>query len=434
MSGIVGRIPGTVNPVCAFLGPRPADAAAEAILIAVTALAGLTVLDLTQNVAGPYCTQILGDLGADVVKIERPGRGDETRAWAPPRWGADGTLFLAFNRNKRSLALDVKAPGARPVIERLVRRSDVLVQSFRPGNAEQLGFGAAQARALNRRLVYCSVTAFGRRGPLHEQPGYDPMMQGYTGLMRLTGHPGQAPVRAGTSLVDMGTGMWAALGVVAALRERDQTGEGSEVSTALFDTALGWIPYQVMGYLATGEVPQPQGSAAAMIVPYQAFSTADGWLMITTPTDALFGRLCEALGRPDLATDSRYRTNPDRVQHRATLVPALEELTRPWPTPALLERLRQAGVSAAPVQTVDQVATDPQTKASEMLVPTPRPDIPDLTTMALPLRFGDDRPLPRRPPPRVGEHTIDVLGELGFGAVEMGELRAQGVVDWPLPG
>ena len=396
-------------------------------------LAGLTVLDLTQNVAGPYCTQILGDLGADVVKVERPGRGDETRAWAPPLWGPDGALFLSFNRNKRSLALDVKAAAARPVIERLVRRSDVLVQSFRPGNAEELGFGVGQARALNPKLIYCSVTAFGTRGPLRDQPGYDPMMQGYTGFMRLTGHPGQAPARAGTSMVDMGTGMWAALAVLAALRERDRTGEGSEVTTALFETALAWIPYQLMGYLATGEVPQPQGSGAAMIVPYQAFPTSDGWLMITTPTDALFGRLCEALSQPGLAADPRYRTNPDRVRNRATLVPALEALTAPHATLVLLDRLRRADVTAAPVQTVDQIAVDPQTKASEMLVPTPRPDIPDLATVALPVRFGDERPAPRRPPPRVGEHTVDILGELGFGAVEMGELRAQAAVDWPLP-
>jgi formyl-CoA transferase/CoA:oxalate CoA-transferase len=307
------------------------------------------------------------------------------------------------------------------------------VQSFRPGGADALGFGVAAARALNPRLVYCSVTAFGTRGPLRDQPGYDPMMQAFSGFMRLTGHPGQPPARAGTSLVDMGTGMWAALSVVAALRERDRTGQGAEVTTALFDTALAWIPYQLMGYLATGEVPQPQGSGAAMIVPYSAFPTADGCLMITTPTDALFGRLCEALGQPGLATDPRFRTNPDRVRNRQALLPQLEALTRPWASTALLEHLRAAGVTAGPVQTVDQVVTDPQTKASEMLVPTPRPDIPDLTTVAFPVRFGEERPVPRRPPPRVGEHTIDVLGELGLGAEEMGELRARGVVDWPLP-
>jgi crotonobetainyl-CoA:carnitine CoA-transferase CaiB-like acyl-CoA transferase len=400
----------------------------------VSALAGLAVLDLTQNVAGPYCTQILGDLGADVVKVERPGRGDETRAWAPPTWGSEGALFLAFNRNKRSLALDVKAPAARPVLERLIRRSDVLVQSFRPGSADALGFGVAGSRALNPRLVYCSVTAFGTRGPLREQPGYDPMMQAYTGFMRLTGHPGGPPVRAGTSLVDMGTGMWAALAILAALRERDRTGVGAEITTALFETALAWIPYQLMSYLATGVVPAPQGSGAAMIVPYQAFPTADGWLMITTPTDALFGRLCAALGAPALAGDPRFATNPDRVRNRAELIPRLEALTRPLATGVLLDRLRAAGVTAAPVQTVDQVVTDPQTKASEMLLPTPRADIPDLTTVGLPVRFGEARPEVRHPPPRVGEHTLDVLGELGLGALEMGELRAAGVVDWPSPG
>jgi formyl-CoA transferase/CoA:oxalate CoA-transferase len=391
-------------------------------------LAGLAVLDLTQNVAGPYCTQILGDLGADVVKIERPGRGDETRAWAPPTWGPDGTVFLAFNRSKRSLALDVKAPEARDVLDRLIAWSDVLVQSFRPGGADELGFGAVRARALNPRLVYCSVTAFGFTGPLRDLPGYDPMMQGYSGFMRLTGHPGQPPVRAGTSLVDMGTGMWAALGILAALRERDRTGVGTEVTTALFDTALAWIPYQLMGFLATGEVPQPQGSGAAMIVPYQAFPTRDGHLMITTATDALFARLCQVLDRADLAADPRFRHNPDRVRHRAALVPELEAATRPHATAELLARLRAAGVTAAPVQTVDQVVEDPQTKASEMLVPTPRTDVADLTTVGLPLRLGDRRPPVRQPPPRVGEHTRAILAELGLPPETIASLAARSVI------
>lgn len=394
----------------------------------MTPLEGLHVLDVTQNVAGPFCTQILGDLGADVVKVERPGRGDEARAWAPPAWGPDGTVFLALNRNKRSLALDLKAPEARPVLERLVRRADVLVESFRAGGADALGIGPAATRAAHPRLIYCSVTAFGTRGPLRDLPGYDPMMQAYAGVMSLTGYPGQPPTRAGTSIVDMGTGMWAALAILAALRERDRTGAGCELTTALFDTAVAWIPYQLLGYLGTGDVPGPQGSGTAMIVPYEAFPTADGYLMIAAPTDTLFRRLCEVLGCPDLLADPRFADNPGRVRHRAVLVPALQAETRRHPTAALLERLRAAGVTCAPIQTLDQVARDPQTKASEMLTPTPHPAIPDLLTVALPLRRDGVRATPRRPPPRVGEHTAEILGELGFTAAEVEGLRASRVV------
>jgi crotonobetainyl-CoA:carnitine CoA-transferase CaiB-like acyl-CoA transferase len=392
-------------------------------------LAGVSVLDLTQNVAGPFCTLILGDLGADVIKVERPGRGDEVRAWAPPRWNGESVMYLTLNRSKRSLALDIKAPQARPILEALTRKADVLVQSLRAGGAEALGVGAAAARALNPRLVYCSVTAFGSQGPLRDLPGYDPMMQAQVGLMSLTGYPGQPPVRAGTSLVDMGTGMWAALGILAALRERDRTGEGTEVTTALFDTALAWVPYQLLGYLASHEVPGPQGSGAAMIVPYQAFETGDGHLMVSTPTDALFVRLCEALGRPDLAADRRFADNPSRVQHRAALIPALAEAVRPHSTLALLGRLRAAGVPCAPVQSIDQVAADPQTKASDMLLPTPHGAVAELQTVALPLRWDGARLAPRRPPPRIGEHTAEVLAALGLGAGEIDELRARGVVE-----
>jgi crotonobetainyl-CoA:carnitine CoA-transferase CaiB-like acyl-CoA transferase len=397
-------------------------------------LAGVSVLDLTQNVAGPFCTLILGDLGADVIKVERPGRGDEVRAWTPPRWSGESVMYLTLNRNKRGLALDLKAPEAQPLLDALVRRADVLVQSFRPGGAEALGLGAAAARAVNRRLVYCSVTAFGAQGPLRDLPGYDPMMQAQAGLMSLTGYPGQPPVRAGTSLVDMGTGMWAALGILAALRERDRTGEGAEVGTALFDTALAWIPYQLLGYLATGEVPRPQGTGAAMIVPYQAFETQDGHLMVAAPTDALFARLAEALGQPHLAADPRFADNPSRVRHRGALIPELAAAVRSESTHALLQRLRAAGVPCAPLQTVDQVAADPQTKASDMLMPTPHPGIPDLQTVGLPLRWDGARLAARRPPPGVGEHTAEILAALGLDAAEVARLRALGVVQVAGPG
>jgi crotonobetainyl-CoA:carnitine CoA-transferase CaiB-like acyl-CoA transferase len=261
-------------------------------------LEGVVVADLTQNVAGPFCTQTLGDMGAEVVKIERPGRGDDARAWGPPFWEGESTIFLAFNRNKKSLAIDLKREGGIDILRRLVERADVFVQSLRAGVIDELGLDFAAAAQLNPRLVYCSVTAFGTEGPLAAQPGYDPLMQAYGGLMSLNGHPGQEPARVGTSIIDMGTGMWAALGIVAALRERDRTGRAVEVTTALFETALTWISYQAAGYFGDGVVPQPQGSGIAMVVPYQAFPTADGQAMIAAGSDALFQRLADALGDP----------------------------------------------------------------------------------------------------------------------------------------
>ena len=260
----------------------------------VLALDGIVVADLTQNVAGPFCTQILGDMGAEVVKVERPARGDDARAWAPPYWGDESATFMAMNRNKKSLALDLKADGGLEVLRRLIARADVFVQSLRAGALGELGLDFAGAARINPRLVYCSITAFGARGPLADLPGYDALMQAYGGLMSVNGHPGQEPARVGTSIVDMGTGMWAALGIVAALRQRDTTGHAVEVTTALFETALMWVSYHAMGYLGSGEVPQPQGSGTAMIAPYQAFPTADGYAMVAAGSDALFHRTTRA--------------------------------------------------------------------------------------------------------------------------------------------
>src|SRR5688572_14509868 len=287
-------------------------------------------------------------MGAEVVKVERPGRGDDARAWAPPFWGRESATFMAFNRNKKSLSLDLKREGGLDVLRRLVKRADVFVQSLRAGAAADLGLDFAGASALNPRLVYCAVTAFGARGPLAHLPGYDPLMQAYAGLMSVNGHPGQEPARVGTSIIDMGTGMWAALGIVAALRQRDATGRAVEVTTALFETALMWTSYHTLGYFGSGEVPQPQGSGTAMIAPYQAFPTADGFVMIGAASDSLFVRLTEALQAPALAADPRFADNPSRVRHRADIVAAVSALTRERKSAELLEALRGAGVPAAP--------------------------------------------------------------------------------------
>ena len=392
------------------------------------ALDGIVVADLTQNVAGPFCTQILGDMGAEVVKVERPARGDDARAWAPPYWGNESATFLAMNRNKKSLALDLKVDGGLEVLRRLIARADVFVQSLRAGALGELGLDFAGAARINPRLVYCSITAFGARGPLADLPGYDALMQAYGGLMSVNGHPGQEPARVGTSIVDMGTGMWAALGIVAALRQRDTTGHAVEVTTALFETALMWVSYHAMGYLGSGEVPQPQGSGTAMIAPYQAFPTADGYAMVAAGSDALFHRLAAALGAPRLADDARFTDNPSRVRHRGQLVAALSAITRELKTADLLERLRVAGVPSAPILTVDAVLAEPQTRASGMLVGAPHPRIPDYQSVGLPILWNDHRPEVRRVPPRLGEHSADVLTWLGYTLDDVRALRAQRVI------
>jgi crotonobetainyl-CoA:carnitine CoA-transferase CaiB-like acyl-CoA transferase len=391
-------------------------------------LEGILVVDLTQNVAGPFCTQTLGDMGAEVVKVERPGRGDDARAWAPPWWGTESATFMAFNRNKRSLALDLKREGGLEVLRRLVARADVFVQSLRPGAIGELGLDFARATKLNARLVYCSITAFGTRGPLAHLPGYDPLMQAYAGLMSVNGHPGQEPARVGTSIVDMGTGMWAALGIMAGLRQRDATGRAVEVTTALFETALMWVSYHAMGYLGSGEVPQAQGSGTAMIAPYQAFPSADGYVMIGAASDALYIRLTEALGVPELAHDPRFADNPSRVTRRAELVETLSARTRVHKTTDLLERLRAAGVPAAPIHSMDQVLQSPQTEASGMLVGAAHPRLPDYRSIGLPVQWDGRRPEVRRVPPRLGEHTADVLTTLGYTLDDVRTLQAQGLV------
>ncbi|HTY76526.1 MAG TPA: CoA transferase [Candidatus Bathyarchaeia archaeon] len=391
-------------------------------------LVGILVADLTQNVAGPACTQILGDMGADVIKVERPGRGDDARAWAPPYWGAESATFLGVNRSKRSLAVDMKHADGRAVLERLIARADVLVQSLRAGVIEELGLGWERARSLNPRLVYCSVTAFGTEGPLSDRPGYDPLMQALGGIMSVNGHPGQPPARVPVSIVDIGTGMWAAIAILGALRERDRTGRGSNITTALYETAIAWSVFQMNQFLGTGEVPLPQGSGTAMICPYEAFPTRDAWVMIAAASDALFVKTCEALGIPGMPRDPRFTDNPTRVANRADVFTTLSAVTRSFTSAEVLDRLQKAGVPCAPILTLDKVATEPQTAASGMLVAAKHPRIPDYRAVGLPIRWDGERPGVSRVPPLLGEHTAEVLSELGFSPDAIKELATRHVV------
>lgn len=382
--------------------PSPSDAP--------TPLHGVRVVDLSQNLAGPFATQILADLGADVVKVEPPG-GDAARQWGPPFVDGQSPLFLCANRNKRSVVLDLAEDRDREALRRLVTGADVFVQAFRSGVIERLGFGRPEVRSLSPRVVYVSVTAFGAEGPRRDAPGYDPLMQAFSGLMSVTGHPGQPPARVGTSVVDLGTGLWTALAVLAALRTRESTGEGSHVTTSLLDTSLAWMAYHLQAFLGAGTVPGPRGSALGMIAPYQAFPASDGHLMIAAGNDASFQRLCAALDLDSLADDPRYATNPDRVAHREALVQAVAGRTRELPLAELEARLREAGVPNAPIQDVGEVARDPQVRASGMVRDTAPQGLPDV---AMPVRWDGRRPGVRRGPPRMGEHTGEVLRELGM--------------------
>jgi crotonobetainyl-CoA:carnitine CoA-transferase CaiB-like acyl-CoA transferase len=391
-------------------------------------LAGARVLDVTTSIAGPYCAEILAALGADVIKVERPDTGDDGRAWGPPFWNGESAMFLAVNAGKRSLAVSLRDERGREAVLRLAETSDVFLQSLRPGLAERLGFGPDVVRGRNPRLVYCSVGAYGRVGPLAREPGYDALMQAAGGLISMTGEPGRPGVRVGSSLIDMGTGMWSALGVAAALLQRERTGEGAVVDTSLYETALAYIGYHLVGHLADGTVPVGQGTVFPMVAPYQVLPTRDGELMVAAGNDRLFALLCGALGLLELVEDPRFRTNPERVANREELVALLADRLRERGTAEWHELLTKAGVPAAPVADVSDILAGEQTRALGLLQPVAHPSIPELLLPALPVSFDGERAGHRAPPPLVGEHTAEVLHEAGYADDEIEALAADGVI------
>lgn len=390
-------------------------------------LAGVRVCDVTQNLAGPFCGQILADLGASVVKVEPPG-GDLGRRWGPPFWGDDSTLFLSANRGKRSVVIDLKADEGMEVLGRLAERCDVFVQASRPEAAKRLGLDYDSVRAWKDDVIHLSISAYGQSGPMSDQPGYDPLMQAYAGIMSVTGEPGGAPTRVGGSVVDFGTGMWSAIAILGALRHRDATGEGTALETTLMDTALAWVSYHTMGYLATGREPGPMGSALGSIAPYRAFRTTDGHVMIAGGNDAIFGRLCQALGLDGVVADPRFATNADRVHNRDALDALVEAATETLSTEELLDRARRHSVPASAIQGIADVARDEQVAVSGMLGHRPHHRSEEYRDVSLPLRMGGARPSGERPPPRPGEHTVEVLEALGYSAEEVAALLERGVV------
>jgi len=366
-------------------------------------LAGITVVEFCHSVAGPYAASILADLGADVIKVEAPGKGDYARDWGPPFAHGTATLFHVLNHNKRGLALDLRDGATCAQLQSFILdHADVVIQNMRPGAIEKLGLGAAALRATKPELIYCDLGAYGRSGPLRERPGYDPLMQAHGGIMSVTGVDGGEPVRVGVSIVDQGAGMWAAMGILAALNRRHVTGEGCHVTTSLFETAIGWMAPHIGGYLSGGAMRRPLGSGVTEIVPHQAFPTTDGHIMVAAGNDNLFGALCGALERTELTRDARFATNSKRVENRRILIPMLEDVFRAKPSATWQTRLDAAGVPAAPIENVAQVVASKQTEALGILQPAP--DL-DMTLPGLPLEFDGVRPPYRSSAPTLGEHN-----------------------------
>ncbi|MEW6707865.1 MAG: CaiB/BaiF CoA-transferase family protein [Pseudomonadota bacterium] len=402
-------------------------------------LAGVRVLDLSRVLAGPWCTQTLADLGADVIKVERPGSGDDTRAWGPPylkgRDGEDSTeaaYYLGTNRNKRSITVDIAKPAGQALIRRIATRCDVFVENFKVGDMARYGLDSAALRAPNPRLVYCSITGFGQTGPYRERAGYDYAVQGMGGLMSVTGErddlPGGGPQKVGVAVADLFTGMYATVAILAALRHRELTGQGQAIDMALLDSQVAMLANLGANYLVTGVAPRRMGNAHQNIVPYQVFEVADGHIILAVGNDGQFAKFCEVAGCAELARDARFAKNADRVRHRAVLVPLLAERLKTRSKHDWLSALEAAKVPCGPINSLDEVFTDPQVQARQMTVEMPHPLTDRLRLVASPMKFSATPVQYRRPPPLLGEHTTELLAEFGIGAAEQAALKEQGVL------
>ena len=374
-------------------------------------LDGIRVADFSRVLAGPYCTMMMGDLGADVVKVELP-EGDDTRRWGPPYQGGESAYYLSCNRNKRSVVLDLGSEEGREWARALAARSDVLVENFRLGAMERWGLGYEQLAEDDPSLVYCSISGYGRTGTDAGLPGYDYVIQGAGGIMSVTGEPDGSPTKVGVAIVDLTAGMFALSAILAALRVRDMTGRGQKIDISLFDSHLAWLANVGSNYLLSGETPARYGNGHPNIVPYQTFKAEDGWLVLAVGNDQQWTRFCQAVGRPDFISDERWVTNEARVHNRDTLVPILEELIASKSVEAWLMLLKEAKVPAGPVNTVDRALNDPRARARGMVQEVEHPGIGPVRMVASPLHLEATPPVIKRHPPMLGEHTEEILREL----------------------
>ena len=390
------------------------------------ALQGVRVLDVTQVMAGPFCAMLLCDMGADVIKVESPA-GDSSRRMAGAR-GGDSASFNAVNRGKRGIVVDLKAPGGGAVLRRLAADADVFIENYRPGVLDRLGLGHDALRALNPRLVYASISGYGQTGPDARKGGFDLVAQGVSGLMSVTGEPDRPPVKVGVPLTDLGAGLFAACGVLAALHARERTGEGQHVDTSLVDAGVALSVWEATELFSKGVVPGPLGSAHRMSAPYQAVRCADGYVTLGAANDRIFRRLAEALGHPEWAADGRFESDSARVENRAALAELIERVTSQRPREYWLERLEAHDVPCGPINDYRDVMRDPQVRAREMVVETRHPTLGTLSTLGTPIKLSGTPLTPGRPAPLLGQHTDEVLAAAGYQEDEVAALRAAGAV------
>jgi len=395
---------------------------------AAGALDGIRVLDLTRALAGPYCTLMLGDHGADIIKVEMPGTGDETRQWAPPSIKGVSAYYLSINRNKRSVTLDLKNADGKRVLERLIEQSDVVVENFSPGTLARLGFPDERVRAINPRTILCHVSGFGQDGPGRAWPAYDLIVQGMGGIMSLTGEPGSDPVMVGVPQADIVAGMFAAFAIAAALHARDRTGEGQVIDATMIGGQVALLSRQAARFFADGTVPRPEGNVHASIVPYQTFRASDGHVNVGVANNALFERFCRALDLEELLEDERFTDNPKRVAHRREIVPIIERRVKTLTKAEVVRRLREANVPVGPINTLDEVFADPVVRHLGLIAEVDHPTAGRVRAPGIPVRLSGTPPSVRRHPPELGEHTDEILQELGYAKEEIAALRRDGAV------
>jgi len=393
-----------------------------------SALEGIKVLDLSRALAGPYCTMMLADMGAEVIKLEMPGRGDDSRSWGPPFVEGESAYFMSINRNKKSITLNMKSEKSTGIIHRLIKQSDVLVENFRPGAMERLGLGYEQVKKMNSGIIYCSISGFGQDGPYRMLPGFDQVLQGMGGLMSITGEPGGPPIKVGVAIADIAGGMFASYGIVAALYNREKTGKGQAVDISLLDSQVAWLTYRAGAYFASGEVPQPVGSGHPVIVPYQAFKTKDVYINIAVGNDQLWERFCKAVGLEKVMNDPKFATNAKRVENREEIVKIIGDLIAAKYGEEWLKILTDAGVPCGPIYTVDKIFSDPQVLHRQMLQELDHPKVGKIKVAGTPVKLSDTPGEVKSAPPVLGQHTQEILTQLGYSDKDVTKLKEEKVI------